>query len=137
MAEGLTPVLLGGPGDATQAPAIAAAVPKLVNLVGTLKLDETAAVIATAALLIGVDTGLTHMGSALQVPTVALFGSTRPYLDAGTARTTILYEALPCAPCRRHPTCGGRFDCMRAIEVDAVLQQAHRVMQRVPLRPSA
>ena len=63
VAEGLTPVLLGGPGDATQAPAIAAAVPKLVNLVGTLKLDETAAVIATAALLIGVDTGLTHMGS--------------------------------------------------------------------------
>jgi heptosyltransferase I len=132
LAEGLTPVLLGGPSDAATALAIANAVPGLVNLVGALKLDESAAAIATASLLIGVDTGLTHMGSALQVPTVALFGSTRPYLDACSTRTTILYEALPCAPCRRHPTCGGRFDCMRAIEVDAVLQQAHRMMGAVP-----
>jgi heptosyltransferase-1 len=130
-AEGLTPVLLGGPGDAPLAPAIADAAPGLVNLVGALKLDETVAAIACAALLVGVDTGLTHMGTALGVPTVALFGSTRPYLDARTPRTTVIYEALPCSPCRRHPTCGGRFDCMRAIEVDAVMRQVQRVLRSV------
>ncbi len=128
-ADGVTPVLLGGPTDAALAPAIADHAPGLVNLVGRLQLDDTVAVIAGSALLIGVDTGLTHMGSALKVPTVALFGSTRPYLDARVPHTAVLYEALHCSPCRRHPTCAGRYDCMRAFEVDTVLRAAASVRQ--------
>jgi heptosyltransferase-1 len=130
-AAGVTPVLVGGPSDAAQAPAIADHAPGLVNLVGRLKLDDTVAVIAGSALLIGVDTGLTHMGSALNVPTVALFGSTRPYLDARTPRTVVLYEARHCSPCRRHPTCDGRYDCMRVFEVDTVLRAAQSVMPQL------
>jgi heptosyltransferase-1 len=124
---GIVPVLLGGPGDREAAARIAAqAGPALVDLTGRLKLDETVAAIADSALLIGVDTGLTHMGTALGVPTVALFGSTRPYLDAGTPLTTVLYEPLPCSPCRRHPTCAGAFHCMRHWTVDMVMAQAQR-----------
>ncbi|MDL2338484.1 MAG: glycosyltransferase family 9 protein [Pseudomonadota bacterium] len=125
---GLVPVLLGGPGDRDAATRIAAGVPGLVDLTGALKLDESAAAIADAALLVGVDTGLTHMGSALKIPTVALFGSTCPYLDAGVARSSVLYEKLACSPCRRNPTCHGRYDCMRALEVDRVCDEARRVM---------
>ena len=130
VADGVTPVLVGGPSDAAQTADITANAPGLVNLVGRLKLDETAALIAGSALLIGVDTGLTHMGSALEIPTVALFGSTRPYLDARTPRTVVMYEARPCSPCRRHPTCDGRYDCMRVFEVDTVLGTARSVMQQ-------
>ncbi|WP_374674245.1 glycosyltransferase family 9 protein [Ideonella sp.] len=125
-AEGLVPVLLGGPGDRDAAARIAADAPTLVDLTGRLRLDETVAAIAEAAVLVGVDTGLTHMGTALRVPTVGLFGSTRPYLDAGTPRTAILYEPLDCSPCRRHPTCGGAFHCMRQWSVDRVLRQVRR-----------
>lgn len=125
-AEGLVPVLLGGPSDREAADRIAAASPSIVNLAGRLKLDETVAAIAGASLLVGVDTGLTHMGTALQVPTVGLFGSTRPYLDALTPRTTILYQALECSPCRRHPTCGGAFHCMRHWTVDLVMNAARQ-----------
>lgn len=126
-AQGLVPVLLGGPADREAAARIAAqAGPALVDLTGRLKLDETVAAIAESALLIGVDTGLTHMGTALGVPTVGLFGSTRPYLDALTPRTAILYEKLDCSPCRRRPTCGGAFHCMRHWTVEAVLAQAQR-----------
>lgn len=128
--EGVTPLLVGGPSDAARAPSIVDQAPGLVNLVGRLKLDETVAVIAGSALLVGVDTGLTHMGSALDVPTVALFGSTRPYLDARTPRTVVMYEGRHCSPCRRHPTCHGRHDCMRAFEVDTVLRAAWSVMPR-------
>jgi 4-amino-4-deoxy-L-arabinose transferase-like glycosyltransferase len=85
------------------------------------------AAIADAALLIGVDTGLTHIGSALAVPTVALFGSTCPYLDPVAHRSVVLYEKLACSPCRRNPTCDGRFDCMRALEVERVMSEALRV----------
>ena len=121
---GLVPVLLGGPDDRAAAARIAAGVPGLVDLAGALKLDETVAAIEGAALLVGVDTGLTHMGTALGVPTVALFGSTMPYRDPCTPRSAVLYEQLECSPCRRHPTCGGRYDCMRAFEAGRVFDTA-------------
>jgi heptosyltransferase-1 len=112
LARGLQPVILGGPADRDAAARIAAAQPGLVNLAGALKLDESIALIAEAQGLVGVDTGLTHMGSALRIPTVALFGSTRPYRQGPTPRTVILYDALPCSPCRRRPTCNGAYTCM-------------------------
>jgi heptosyltransferase-1 len=128
-AEGLVPVLMGGPGDREAAARIAGVAPTLVNLVGQLKLDETVAAIADSALLVGVDTGLTHMGTALKVPTVGLFGSTRPYLDTGSPLTAILYEPLDCSPCRRHPTCGGAFHCMRHWTVEMVMAQVRTQLQ--------
>lgn len=122
--HGWQPVILGGPADKAAAQRIVAAHPKALNMAGALKLDESAAAIAESQLLIGVDTGLTHMGSALGVPTVALFGSTRPYLSSGAPTTQVMYDALSCSPCRRNPTCGGRFDCMRQFTVERVLRTA-------------
>ena len=128
LAQGLQPVVLGGPADREAAERICAGQPQLINLAGTLKLDESVALIADAQLLVGVDTGLTHMGSALRIPTVALFGSTRPYREGpkvgGVARTRILYDNLPCSPCRRRPTCNGAFTCMTGLTTERVLQAA-------------
>jgi heptosyltransferase-1 len=124
LARGLAPVLLGGPGDAGAARRLAAGAPGMANLAGKLKLDETAAAVAMSRLVVGVDTGLTHMGSALGVPVVALFGSTRPYLRAASPLTKVLYTALACSPCHRRPSCGGRFECMGLHTVEAVARQA-------------
>lgn len=124
ISQGFTPLIIGGPADQEAGARIASQAPGVINLAGQLKLDESAALIARSQLLIGVDTGLTHMGTALRIPTVALFGSTRPYLQTGTPLTCVMYDALACSPCRRHPTCGGRFDCMRQLTVDRVMQQA-------------
>ncbi|MCA6217803.1 glycosyltransferase family 9 protein [Ideonella sp. B7] len=128
-AQGLQPVLLGGPGDVPAAERIAPAGSGIVNLAGRLKLDETVAAVARGQLLIGVDTGLTHMGIALGVPTVGLFGSTAPYLQGGTPQVQILYKGLPCSPCHRNPSCQGRFDCMRQLTLPEVLQAAQTVRQ--------
>jgi heptosyltransferase-1 len=118
-------VMLGGPGDALAAERIAAAAEgAILNLAGKTSLREAAAILRGAALALGVDTGLTHIAIAMRTPTLALFGSTRPYLDACSPSVKILYEALPCSPCRRHPTCDGRFDCMRAHTAASVWQAA-------------
>lgn len=130
---GLQPVLLGGRGDVAAAARVAAAFPDVLNLAGQLQLDETAAVIARSALVVGVDTGLTHLGTAMKVPTVALFGSTRPYLKTDSPLTEVLYGPLPCSPCRRHPTCGGRFDCMRQYSVGLVLEHALTQWRKGPI----
>ncbi len=120
-------VILGGPGDRVAATAIADAEPTLINLVGETSLREAAAIIARADLVVGVDTGLTHMGIAMQRPTLCLFGSTRPYLDTTHANAHVIYHALDCSPCRRHPTCNGRFDCMASITADEVMLEAERL----------
>jgi len=118
-------VMLGGPGDRSAATEIAAeCTAGLVNLVGETSLRQAAALIARADLVVGVDTGLTHMGIAMQRPTLCLFGSTCPYLDTTHANARVIYRALDCSPCRRNPTCHGSFDCMAAISVDAVMAEA-------------
>jgi len=126
---GTPAVVLGGPGDRESGQRIASAADNGVfNLAGQTPLSVSAALVDRADLLVGVDTGLTHMGIALETPTVALFGSTRPYLDAMGAPARILYEPLPCSPCKRNPTCGGRYDCMRAHSVEAVLRAARELV---------
>jgi len=127
---GLVPVLLGGPGDREAARRIAdAADDQLIDLTGQTSLTEAAALIDRAALLIGVDTGLSHMGIAFDTPSLLLFGSTCPYLDTTRAKARVLHHALPCSPCKRRPTCDGRFDCMRAIEADEILRAADEVLR--------
>ena len=126
--QGCFPVIVGGPADKEAAARIQAGCPGLVSVAGDLRLDDSVALVARGQLLIGVDTGLTHMGTALKVPTLALFGSTCPYADAATPHTRILYDKLDCSPCRRHPTCDGRFDCMRQLTVERVLAEAQPLL---------
>jgi heptosyltransferase-1 len=122
-ARGWPAVMLGGPADRERAGTIGAlAEGRIVDLAGRTTLGQSAALIERARLLIGVDTGLTHLGIALKVPTLALFGSTRPYLDTGRPNARVLYEPLDCSPCRRRPTCGGTFDCMRRHTAESVLK---------------
>jgi heptosyltransferase-1 len=120
---GLPLALLGAPGDAAAGGDIAAAAgDAAVSLAGGTSLLEAAALIARARAVVGVDTGLSHMGIALRRPTLLLFGATCPYRDTTRADARVLYHARACSPCRRRPTCDGRFDCMRDIGVDEVLR---------------
>ncbi len=121
---GLRIVLLGGRSDRDAAARIACAAPGLVDLTGATDLGEAAAIVRHAALLVGVDTGLTHMGIAFSVPTVALFGSTRPYTNTGRANARVVWLGLGCSPCGRRPTCGGAWTCMREITADRVVEEA-------------
>jgi heptosyltransferase-1 len=129
-AFGMPVIMLGGPDDKPAARQITARVKRgLLDQVGVTSLRQAAALIKHARLLIGVDTGLTHMGIAFKRPTIALFGSTCPYLDTTHDNALVLYHPLSCSPCKRNPTCEGRYDCMAAITVEEVLDQAGRLLQ--------
>ncbi|HAK53161.1 MAG TPA: lipopolysaccharide heptosyltransferase I [Gammaproteobacteria bacterium] len=69
--------------------------------------------IASCAGVVTVDTGLGHLASALEVPTVALYGSTDPELTAirGAYQTTIVSDHLPCIPCRKRNCKFSSDDC--------------------------
>ena len=135
--RGWRAVLLGGPGDRARAEEIAAASGgAAVPLAGKTSLTEAAAVIRGARLLVGVDTGLTHLGVAMTRPTLALFGSTCPYRRAPEGRLRVIYLPRPCSPCRRRPTCEGRFDCMREISVDRVVAEVGELLATNPAHPT-
>jgi heptosyltransferase-1 len=103
---GLTTVILGGPDDLEADRRIREAVRgKVVSLVGT------------------------HIASAFERPTVALFGSNIPYSEPPAERTRIILHRLECTPCKHYPTCDGDYTCMRLITVDEVLNTAREVLQ--------
>ncbi|MEM9383709.1 MAG: glycosyltransferase family 9 protein [Pseudomonadota bacterium] len=126
--------LLGGPSDLEQAQRISAAAPVEVTVVAgpNSHLGEKIALLARGALNIGVDTGLTHMSIALGRPTLALFGSTCPYVRTDPAPGAVLYDRLECSPCRRHPSCNGAFTCMRHHTPTRVLDAALGLMESSP-----
>jgi predicted lipopolysaccharide heptosyltransferase III len=76
-------VLTGGRGATEQAhlAAIKASTsdPRLLDLSGRLTLPQFAALVARAALLIGIDSASAHFADALGRPQVVLFGMTNPY----------------------------------------------------------
>ena len=98
------------------------------NWVGTHPLGVSASLVSKAKAVIGVDTGLTHMGIAAGVPTVALFGSTCPYTETGRDNVRVIYHGLDCAPCKRRPTCGGAFTCMAGIQPSEALMALAEVL---------
>ena len=130
-------MILGGPGDVEQGAQIAAQSGRssIYNLCGRTTLGQSAAIIENASLLIGVDTGLTHMGTAFSCPTLALFGATRPYLTTPSPCTLVLYDPLPCSPCRRQPTCQDQFDCMRVLTVERIVRAAAGLLAKESCAP--
>ena len=103
----------------------------LYDLTGRTSLGEAAAIVAQADVVIGVDTGMTHMGTAFKRPTIALFGATCPYMHTTNANTIVIYVPQTCAPCKRKPTCKGRYDCMAAITVNRVCTAAQKLLEKI------
>ncbi len=127
----LPTVVLGGPQDLDGSRRIKAlGQVRIHDLTGKVTLGQAAAVVKHSSLVVGVDTGLTHMGVAFDRPTIALFGATRPYLSTASPSTIVLYDELPCSPCRRSPTCNNEFTCMKSISMERVINAAEYLLNR-------
>ena len=80
---------------------IAADLPN-VTVLPRLEFPQLFQEIAAAAVLLSVDTGIVHIGNALNVPLLALFGPSRLDLVGISSHTQkTLASSLPCAPCMK------------------------------------
>ena len=71
-----------------------------VRRVDRLPLTELARQLAGAALVIGVDSGLTHLSAALGTPTLGIYGPTDAHLTGCRgARTAVVQATTDCSPC--------------------------------------
>ena len=106
----------------------------ITNLAGKLSLIQTAAVLKKSSLLISNDTGVMHMGTALQIPVIAIFGPTTQEFGFYPFRgkTQVVENAtLKCRPCSFHGTdeCPKKhFKCMKDILPTDVKQHIERFL---------
>jgi lipopolysaccharide heptosyltransferase II len=127
--DGLSVVIVGGPGDAALAAALSdGAGTRVANAAGVFGLQATGALLKRARALLSGDTGVMHMATGVGTPVVALFGPTVeafgffPYTPAAT----VLELPLPCRPCTSQggPRCPlGHHRCLVDIE-PAVVHEA-------------
>lgn len=123
-ADGLTPVLIGGPGDAALG-ALIAKESGAVDLVGRTDLAALKALMGRLSLFVTNDSGPMHLAAAAGVPVVAIFGATTRELGFFPygAGHRVVEADLACRPCGLHGAkdCPeGHFLCMRLLTVDRV-----------------
>ena len=101
--------------------------PHVRSLVGQLSLRETAELMAAAGVVVGNDSGLSHVAAAVGTPTVMLFGPTpHESLGAMPPNVKVLRAGLPCEPCwfrNRFKACAGKIDCLAALSVESVVRE--------------
>ncbi|MBL0058473.1 MAG: glycosyltransferase family 9 protein [Elusimicrobia bacterium] len=108
------------------------------SLVGQTSLREMMLVLNRSALLLTNDSGAMHVGAALGVPTVAVFGPTvKPFGFFPTAPWASVVETpgLACRPCsvhgsRRCPL--GHFLCMGDVTADRVVAAGQALLKTFP-----
>jgi heptosyltransferase-1 len=96
---------------------------RVISLIEKTTPRELAMSISRCQLFLGGDTGATHIASVVHTPTIALMGATPVRDGPYGSQHAILHLGLACSPCYRHPTCGGRFDCMRGIDAETVFRE--------------
>ena len=130
--EGLTPVLIGGPGDAALGAEIARA-SGAANLVGRTDLEELKSLMGRLSLFVTNDSGPMHLAAAAGVPVVAIFGATTRelgFFPYGAGHRVVEAE-LSCRPCGLHgaKACPeGHFLCMRLLSVNRVHQACREAL---------
>ncbi len=100
----------------------------VLDLTGKTDLAILCSVIKEASLFVGIDSGVMHMASSLDIPVVGLFGPTYPFYVGPQNKRSIVVreESMECVPCYlkkcRH------WDCMRKLDVDKVFDACKQLL---------
>lgn len=132
----LTPVLVGGGDNVEINGQIIAATRQLdatgniapLDLTGKSGLRTLCAVLDQARLFVGIDSGVMHLASAVNIPVVGLFGPTDPfYVGPQNPQSRVVRQAgMDCVPCYLRKC--DHVDCMQQLRVDTVLHACDELL---------
>lgn len=90
-------VFYGGPGEAARVAAVAGPHPTRVGM----SLPAFASALERCAVFVSNDSGAAHFARAVGVPTVVVYGSTRPERTGPAGAAAVVGPSVACAPCYR------------------------------------
>ena len=118
-------ILLGGKNDYSLAQEITSQsklVSNIHNWCGNTSLDEAIALIGMSKAVVSNDSGLMHIAAALQIPQVAIFGSSDPaHTPPLSDRAKIMWLNMSCSPCHKRVCPLGHLRCLKDILPEQVL----------------
>ena len=99
------------------------------NAAGSTTIQQLAALMQRARLVITNDSASLHLACAVNVPVLALFGPTDPRKYGPTgARDRVIQRRLFCVPCEQ-ALCRFHHECMRFITPDEVHETARQMLE--------
>jgi ADP-heptose:LPS heptosyltransferase len=100
----------------------------IFDLTGNTNLRSLCSIIRKASLFVGIDSGIMHLASSIDIPVVGLFGPTDPqYVGPQNNRSIVVRkEDMDCVPCHLK-SCKPR-DCLNQLEVDKVFDACGQLL---------
>lgn len=102
---------------------------RVINLAGKTSLRELVALINACNVFLTNDSGPMHIAAALQVPLLALFGSTNDVKTGPYGSGIVIHKHVECSPCYKR-VCPIDFRCMTRIGVDEVYNKLQQLIQK-------
>ncbi|MCX8094354.1 MAG: glycosyltransferase family 9 protein, partial [Candidatus Goldbacteria bacterium] len=121
-------VLLWGPGDEEDVKYIKEKNLPNIYIIPAINIRELAAIISYAKILISNDNGVRHIGQALSVKTIGLFGPTNEKGWVNQDKNNIVITSpAPCRPCDK-TKCPDNF-CLKNISPDIVFAKINEILK--------
>jgi heptosyltransferase-2 len=99
------------------------------NLAGLTTLAEAIDLISFAQACVSNDSGLMHVAAALNVPVIAIYGSTSPEFTPPLAeKVELLSTEIDCRPCFQRKCPLGHLRCLKDIQPTRVSQSVDRLL---------
>lgn len=103
----------------------------LFDAVGKTSLLELAALIYRTDLLLTGDTGALHIATALQIPTISLWGPTRPEQYGPLVPNHIVIRSThSCVACHKTKCPKGKNDCLQTIRAELVAEKINSILNK-------
>jgi len=101
---------------------------------GKLSMRESAAILSKANLFIGPDSLLMHVANGLNIPSVIIFGGSRPVDCFGYDGNVNLFSRTNCSPCWIHEgyeSCNEDMKCMKDISLEMVFKNTLQMLSNI------
>ena len=103
-----------------------------VNLCGKTQLAEAIDLMSVSSAVVSNDSGLMHMGAALSVPVVGVYGSSDPTFTPPLGNNSAMVSLnLDCSPCFKRTCPLGHTDCLEKLEPEKVVVALDELEKRL------